>query len=107
MTALPVWMLLHLVLAASGTWLARRYALKKQLLDQPGERRSHVVATPRGGGIAIVATVFAAIVWLVLRGGPESFLLKCFAAGLALVAGIGWVDAVSYTHLTLPTIYSV
>lgn len=98
MTALPVWMLLHLVLAASGTWLARRYALKKQLLDQPGQRRSHTVATPRGGGIAIVATVLPAIVWLALPGGPESFLLKCLAAGLALVAGIGWVD----DHRSLP-----
>lgn len=91
-------MLLHLVLAASGTWLARRYALKKQLLDQPGQRRSHTVATPRGGGIAIVATVLPAIVWLALPGGPESFLLKCLAAGLALVAGIGWVD----DHRSLP-----
>lgn len=91
-------MLLHLVLAASGTWLARRYALKKQLLDQPGQRRSHAVATPRGGGIAIVATVLPAIVWLALPGGPESFLLKCFAAGLVLVAGIGWVD----DHRSLP-----
>ncbi|SDQ33405.1 hypothetical protein [Pseudoxanthomonas sp. CF125] len=91
-------MLLHLVLAASGTWLARRYALKKQLLDQPGERRSHVVATPRGGGIAIAATMLATIVWLALRGGPESLLLKCFAAGLVLVAGIGWVD----DHRSLP-----
>lgn len=98
MTALPAWMLLHLVLAATGTWLARRYALKRQLLDQPGERRSHVVATPRGGGIAIVATVLAAIVWLALRGGPESFLLKCFAAGLVLVSGIGWAD----DHRSLP-----
>jgi UDP-N-acetylmuramyl pentapeptide phosphotransferase/UDP-N-acetylglucosamine-1-phosphate transferase len=99
MTGLPAWMLLHLVLAAAGTWLARRYALKKQLLDQPGERRSHVVATPRGGGIAIVVTVLLAIVWLALPGGPQSFSLGCFAIGLALVAGIGWMD----DHRPLPT----
>jgi UDP-N-acetylmuramyl pentapeptide phosphotransferase/UDP-N-acetylglucosamine-1-phosphate transferase len=92
MTALPAWMLLHLVLAATGTWLARRYALKKQLLDQPGERRSHVVATPRGGGIAIVVTVLLGIVWLVLKNPSDAFLMGCFATGLILVAGIGWVD---------------
>ena len=92
MTALPAWMLLHLVLAATGTWLARRYALKKQLLDQPGERRSHVVATPRGGGIAIVLTVLLGMVWLALKNPSEAFLLGCFGIGLALVAGIGWVD---------------
>ena len=92
MTALPAWMLLHLVLAATGTWLARRYALKKQLLDQPGERRSHVVATPRGGGIAIVVTVLLGIVWLALKDPSDALLLGCFATGLILVAGIGWVD---------------
>ena len=96
--AFPVWMLLHLVLAATGTWLARRYALKKQLLDQPGERRSHAVATPRGGGIAVVATVSLAIAWLALQGGPESFLLSCFVIGLVLVAAIGWLD----DHRPLP-----
>ncbi|MDR6840641.1 lipopolysaccharide biosynthesis protein [Pseudoxanthomonas sacheonensis] len=92
MTALPAWMLLHLVLAATGTWLARRYALKKQLLDQPGERRSHVVATPRGGGIAIVVSVLLGIVWLALKDPSDALLLGCFATGLILVAGIGWVD---------------
>jgi UDP-N-acetylmuramyl pentapeptide phosphotransferase/UDP-N-acetylglucosamine-1-phosphate transferase len=92
MTALPAWMLLHLVLAATGTWLARRYALKKQLLDQPGERRSHVVATPRGGGIAIVVTVLLGIAWLALKNPSDAFLLGCFGIGLVLVAGIGWVD---------------
>ena len=92
MTALPAWMLLHLVLAATGTWLARRYALKKQLLDQPGERRSHVVATPRGGGIAIVVTVLLGMGWLALENPQDAFLLGCFAIGLILVAGIGWVD---------------
>jgi len=99
MAALPAWMLLHLVLAATGTWLARRYALKRQLLDQPGERRSHVVATPRGGGIAIVGSVLLGIGWLALRNPADAFLLGCFAAGLVLVAGIGWVD----DHRPLPT----
>ena len=92
MSALPVWMLLHFVLAATGTWLARRYALRKQLIDQPGERRSHNAATPRGGGIAIVAAVLLGIAWLALKEPREIFLLGCFAAGLVLVAGIGWVD---------------
>lgn len=99
MTALPAWVLLHLVLAATGTWLARRYALKKQLLDQPGERRSHVVATPRGGGIAIVGSMLLGTVWLALNNPADAFLLGCFAVGLMLVAGIGWVD----DHRPLPT----
>lgn len=90
-----------LTLAAAGlTWLARRYALHRQLLDQPGERRSHAVATPRGGGIAIVATVLlgtaaGAMVWPAAVVG-----LAVFAAGLLLVAGIGWWD----DHHPLPAI---
>jgi len=32
----------------------RRWALRCNLLDIPNERSSHVVPTPRGGGLAIV-----------------------------------------------------
>ena len=46
------------LLSALLTWAARGYALRQQLMDQPGERRSHSVATPRGGGIAIVISDF-------------------------------------------------
>ena len=45
------------LLSAALTWAARGYALRRQLFDQPGERRSHSVATPRGGGIAIVISL--------------------------------------------------
>lgn len=77
--------------ALALTVLARRYALWRQLVDAPGERRSHVVATPRGGGIAIVAVVLPAMVWLGTDGVTQPvFLLG--ALGLLLVAGIGWVD---------------
>jgi UDP-N-acetylmuramyl pentapeptide phosphotransferase/UDP-N-acetylglucosamine-1-phosphate transferase len=98
MSGLSVWMLLHLVLAATGTWLARSYALSKQLLDQPGERRSHSAPTPRGGGIAIVLAVLLGACWLAYRQPQQVFQLACFGAGLILVAGIGWVD----DHRPLP-----
>ncbi len=39
------WVVLHLMVAAVGTWLLRRYALWRRLLDLPCERRSHQVAT--------------------------------------------------------------
>lgn len=90
--SLPAWIVLHFILASAGTWLARRYALHRRLLDEPGERRSHLVATPRGGGIAIVIALLFGIVWLAFgTAAPRPFL--CAAAiGLALVAGIGWID---------------
>ena len=85
-------MLVHLVLAALGTWLARVYALKRQLVDQPGERRSHSIATPRGGGIAIVVTVLLGCVWLAVAWPEHRLLLLAYAIGLLLVAGVGWLD---------------
>src|SRR4051812_47322030 len=41
------------VVSLIGVALARRYALKLGLMDAPGERKVHAVATPRNGGIGI------------------------------------------------------
>lgn len=92
MPALPVWLLLHFAGAAIGTWWARRYALKGNLMDQPGERRSHSVPTPRGGGIAIVAMVVLAGLVTGLHSSDDRWLLWSFVPGLVIVAGIGWWD---------------
>lgn len=39
----------------------RRYALARQVLDVPNERSSHVVPTPRGGGLAFVLVFLASV----------------------------------------------
>lgn len=91
-------MLLHFLIAAAGTLLARRYALQRNLLDHPGERRSHRVTTPRGGGIAIVVAVLVAVVALAMRDPPQRWLLGGFGIGLLMVAAIGIVD----DHRPLP-----
>lgn len=98
MPVLLSWVLLHFAVAVAGTWLAIRYAVRRNLLDQPGERRSHAMATPRGGGIAIVAAVLLGIVWLAVRQPEHALPLALCALGLVLVAGIGWVD----DHAALP-----
>lgn len=87
-----LWCALFAAFGAAGTWAARMYALRVRLLDEPGERRSHAVATPRGGGIAVVLAVLVAIVALILRLPREFVLLACGGIGLLLVAGIGWLD---------------
>ena len=92
MTPLILWMLLHFGVAAVCTWLARRYALHRKLVDQPGERRSHSVATPRGGGISIVIAVLLGIGWMLVQWPEHQVLLSSLATGLVMVAGIGWVD---------------
>lgn len=90
------WLLLHLAIGAAGTWLARRYALRRRMLDLPGDRRSHQVATPRGGGIAIAAALLLAALWQAgqMYAVAESGVLPvaAFALGLLLVAGSGWLD---------------
>lgn len=94
MSCMGAWIALAGIASAAGTWLARRYALARQLLDEPGERRSHQVPTPRGGGAAIVAVMLAVAAGLLVRAsGAEAALLGSFVLALALVAGIGaWDD---------------
>ncbi|MBB3807336.1 UDP-N-acetylmuramyl pentapeptide phosphotransferase/UDP-N-acetylglucosamine-1-phosphate transferase [Xanthomonas arboricola] len=87
-----LWCALHLVVAAVGTWLLRRYALHRRLLDHPGERRSHVVATPRGGGMAIVVAILLGCVAAGVAWPGVSTVVGWFAVGLILVAGVGWWD---------------
>lgn len=89
---LAAWLALHLLIGFTGTWAARRYALRRNLMDQPGERRSHSQATPRGGGIAIVVSML-----VVATAGawwhPQYLLpLALAGTGVVLVAGIGWLD---------------
>lgn len=98
MPGLVPWLALHLVAAAALTWATRRYALYRGLLDAPGERRSHALPTPRGGGIAIVIAVLAASAWVAVDSPPHRMAIVVFCAGLLLVAGIGWLD----DHRPLP-----
>lgn len=89
---LPGWLALYFSLAVAGTWWVRRYAVRRALYDQPGERRSHAVPTPRGGGLSIVVAMLVALAWLAARHPDERGLLSAAAAGLLLVAGAGWAD---------------
>lgn len=94
------WVVLHLMVAAVGTWLLRRYALWRRLLDLPCERRSHQVATPRGGGMAIVFTLLFGCV-LAWFGLPQwRFHLVLYACGFTLIASIGWWD----DHRPIPAV---
>lgn len=86
------WVLAGVALGAGATAAARAYALRRRLIDLPGERRSHRAATPRGGGISIVLVLLAALFALALAA-PDAWPACLLAGtGLALVAGIGWLD---------------
>lgn len=86
------WFASFVVIALTGTWWARRYCLRRALIDHPGDRRSHSVPTPRGGGVAIVIAVLLAHAWLAWANAANHLLLAASAIGLILVAGVGWLD---------------
>lgn len=95
---MTAWLALFFAIAVCGTWLARVYAVQRSLLDHPGERRSHAIATPRGGGISIVLVLLIAALALAARDPSRTTLWGGFAIALLLVAGIGWWD----DHRPLP-----
>ncbi len=74
-----------------GTGRVREYALRANLLDTPNARSSHVVATPRGGGLAVVFTVALVIALLAFA---KLVALDLLFAGLLMcvMAAMGWVD---------------
>ncbi len=86
------WLLLLFGMSVLGTVFAQRYAIWRDLMDHPGERRSHVVATPRGGGIGIALALLVALWVGAWRYPAQVGVMLAIAAGLLLVAGIGWFD---------------
>jgi len=93
MAAIEVSVLAALALAASMllTLAVRRFTLSRGLLDVPNERSSHLVPTPRGGGVAIALTAFAGFALLTALHAADFGLFAALAGGLG-VAAIGLLD---------------
>jgi len=97
----PPWGPGGLLLLAGGTallsLLLTRVVLvllyRGRVLDHPGERSSHTVPVPRGGGLGILGALVP--IWLGLTGSQASLgpLLPLFA-GLGLLILICWMDDV-------------
>lgn len=86
--------LLLLATVLLSYWLTariRQRALTRGILDIPNERSSHVVPTPRGGGMSIVVIFLLATLVLRLYGIIEWNLVLAFWVGGA-VAVIGYLD---------------
>ena len=74
------------------TWLLRRYALARNVMDVPNQRSAHSVPTPRGGGVAFVLSVLVAIPCLKWFGFlTPSGSLALMSAGV-FVATLGFLD---------------
>jgi Fuc2NAc and GlcNAc transferase len=78
------------LISALATRAVHGYALRR-LLDVPNARSSHRVPTPRGGGLAIVATFVLAAVVLYWQS-HVSFAFLMALAGALPVAAIGFWD---------------
>lgn len=79
------------VITALMTGLVRSYAIK-WLLDQPNERSSHALPTPRGGGLAIVIVFHVGVIllwWVDILLTP---IALAFLGGGLLISVIGWID---------------
>jgi UDP-N-acetylmuramyl pentapeptide phosphotransferase/UDP-N-acetylglucosamine-1-phosphate transferase len=94
--------LLAFVIALGVVRAAIAYAHRQGMLDQPGQRRSHTIPTPRGGGIGIVVavllTVPACLLW-----APSSWplhVVMTLLVSTVLIATIGWWD----DHSSLPVL---
>lgn len=88
------WFLTPAVAAAFLTEVIRKRALAHGVLDVPNARSSHAVATPRGGGLAIVVTLLAALGIAGISGSLNGAFATAMAAGATLVAGVGYLDDV-------------
>ncbi len=60
---------------------------RRAVLDHPGDRSSHTVPTPRGGGLAVATALCAAA--LVVEPGASTAI---FAGAVLLTAGIGLLE---------------
>lgn len=74
------------------TYVVRKYTIKKSILDIPNERSSHSIVTPRGGGLAIVATFIFSLVVIAAFGIVSVNVVVSLLGGGLMIATIGWID---------------
>lgn len=83
-----------LAFAAAGvaTALVRDFVVSRGLLDIPNVRSSHRIATPRGGGMAVVGVVTLGSIVLAFLGLLQWQLLLVLLLGGIAIAAIGYAD---------------
>lgn len=83
------WLLLTAGCSLVLTALVRRYALTRQLIDEPNARSSHLNPTPRGGGLAIVLVFLVALLALGVAGFTGWPTVWAFVGGRCAGCGAG------------------
>lgn len=72
-------------LALIITWLYRKIAIKKSIIDIPNSRSSHTIPTPRGGGVAIVIAWFLGLLYLYTEEKIQQELFLALLSGIIIV----------------------
>jgi UDP-N-acetylmuramyl pentapeptide phosphotransferase/UDP-N-acetylglucosamine-1-phosphate transferase len=96
------WLLASLLITLLLVRGAIGYAHRRGMLEHPGQRRSHQVPTPRGGGVGVVVAMLVCLPG-VLWGGAAAWpasVVACLCGALLLVALAGWWD----DHRSLPVL---
>jgi Fuc2NAc and GlcNAc transferase len=94
LAAWAAWFLVPAAAASAATSWLIGWISARGVLDVPNARSSHTRATPRGGGIAIVAvTAWAAIVAVLVWPVSWRPLAGLIVPGLA-IAAVSWLDDV-------------
>lgn len=81
-----------IVSAFALTLVIQRNGYRVSRLDIPNERSSHVIPTPRGGGIAIVLVILATFIGLWVTGTMAPRDVLSIGAGSLIVAVVGHLD---------------
>jgi len=74
------------------TGLVRMFALRRDLIDTPNSRSSHIAPTPTGGGAAVLLSIILAL----LAGGVLGITVWrdviTFVVGMTALGAVGWLD---------------
>jgi UDP-N-acetylmuramyl pentapeptide phosphotransferase/UDP-N-acetylglucosamine-1-phosphate transferase len=84
------------IVALAVTTVVERVSRRRGLLDEPNDRSSHVVPTPRIGGIGVVAGVASG--WVVAAGWHDP-AWPALVAGAGVLALVGLADDLGWTSL--------
>jgi Fuc2NAc and GlcNAc transferase len=82
---------LFFIVSLGLTYLVRKLAIKKNIMDNPNERSSHSIPTPRGGGLAIVIVWFFGLIYLFFNNIIEDHLFYSLLSGM-LLAVVSFLD---------------
>ena len=80
------------VLSFFSCTLATKMAEWSGMIAHPGERQSHDLATPTGGGLGLIFSIVVTTVFLQLITSLPDFWWKNMLPGVVLLTFVGWRD---------------